>query len=53
MYLWLPPGEYECCPEGKEDNTHLSESGAREVAQMVAKEIVRMDMPLKEWVTLH
>lgn len=41
MYLFnhLKPGEHPNYPEGKEDNTHFSELGARLMAQLVLAEI--------------
>jgi lysophospholipase L1-like esterase len=39
LFLQLKPGEHPNYPEGKEDNTHFSELGARLVAQLVLKEV--------------
>jgi lysophospholipase L1-like esterase len=39
LFLQLMPGEHPNYPEGKEDNTHFNELGARLVAQIVLKEI--------------
>ena len=39
LFLHLKPGEHPNHPDGKEDNTHFSELGARLVAQMVLAEI--------------
>ena len=39
LFLQLKPGEHPNYPEGKEDNTHFSEIGARMVAQLVLQEI--------------
>jgi lysophospholipase L1-like esterase len=39
LFLQLKPGEHPNHPEGKEDNTHFSELGARLIAQIVLKEI--------------
>ena len=39
LFLHLKPGEHPNHPEGKEDNTHFSELGARMVAQLVLGEI--------------
>jgi lysophospholipase L1-like esterase len=39
LFLQLKPGEHPNYPEGKEDNTHFSELGARLLAQMVLQEI--------------
>lgn len=44
LFLQLKSGEHPNYPDGKEDNTHFSELGARLVAQEVLKEI-RKQLP--------
>lgn len=44
LFLQLKPGEHPNYPDGKEDNTHFSELGARLLAQLVLKEI-RQQLP--------
>jgi len=44
LFLQLKPGEHPNYPEGKEDNTHFSELGARLIAQLVLSEI-KKQMP--------
>jgi lysophospholipase L1-like esterase len=39
LFLQLKPGEHPNYPDGKEDNTHFNELGARLIAQTVLKEI--------------
>ena len=39
LFLQLQKGEHPNYPEGREDNTHFSELGARLVAQLVLKEL--------------
>jgi lysophospholipase L1-like esterase len=39
LFLHLQPGEHPNYPQGKEDNTHFSEWGARMIAQMVLREL--------------
>jgi lysophospholipase L1-like esterase len=39
LFLQLKPGEHPNHPDGKEDNTHFNEMGARLVAQKVLQEI--------------
>ena len=39
LFLQLKPGEHPNHPDGKEDNTHFSEFGARKVAELVLVEI--------------
>lgn len=39
LFLQLQPGEHPNYPDGKVDNTHFSELGARKIAQLVLTEI--------------
>ncbi len=39
LFQQLKPGEHPNYPEGKEDNTHFTELGARLIAQLILKEI--------------
>jgi len=39
LFLQLKPGEHPNYPEGKDDNTHFNELGARLIAQLVLAEI--------------
>lgn len=48
LFLQLKPGEHPNYPEGKEDNTHFSEMGARLLAQMVLAEIRKQIPALTE-----
>lgn len=43
MFVWTPPDERH--PEGRKDNTHLSEIGAKAVAGIVVETCRRMDLP--------
>jgi len=51
LFLQLKPGEHPNYPEGKEDNTHFSEMGARLVAQLVLQEIKEKCPELSERIT--
>ncbi len=44
LFLNLAPGEHPNYPEGKEDNTHLQESGAHEVSALAVKGIKRLPL---------
>jgi lysophospholipase L1-like esterase len=46
LFNHLAPGEHPNYPQGKEDNTHFNELGARMMAQLVLKEIreLRLDL---------
>ena len=48
LFQHLAPGEHPNYPEGKEDNTHLQESGAREVSALAVKGIKRL--PLRAYL---
>ncbi|HEY6504439.1 MAG TPA: rhamnogalacturonan acetylesterase [Chitinophagaceae bacterium] len=48
LFLQLKPGEHPNYPEGKEDNTHFSELGARLIAQIVLKEMKELIPELAE-----
>ena len=48
LFLQLKPGEHPNYPDGKEDNTHFSELGARLVAQAVLSEIKKQIPDLAE-----
>ena len=48
LFLQLAPGEHPNYPEGKEDNTHFSELGARKVAQRVLAEIKALKLDLAD-----
>jgi lysophospholipase L1-like esterase len=39
LFLHLQKGEHPNYPDGKEDNTHFSELGARQIAELVLHEI--------------
>jgi lysophospholipase L1-like esterase len=46
LFLQLEAGEHPNYPEGKTDNTHFNELGARKIAQLVLAEIVAMKLEL-------
>jgi len=46
LFLQLEPGEHPNYPEGKIDNTHFSEMGARLMAQLVLSDIVNQKLEL-------
>lgn len=48
LFLQLKPGEHPNYPEGKEDNTHFNELGARLIAQLILKEIKTLVPELAE-----
>jgi lysophospholipase L1-like esterase len=48
LFLQLAPGEHPNYPEGKNDNTHFNELGARKIAQLVLNEIVALHLELSD-----
>jgi lysophospholipase L1-like esterase len=48
LFLQLKAGEHPNYPEGKEDNTHFNELGARLVAEIVLNEIRQLKLDLSE-----
>jgi lysophospholipase L1-like esterase len=46
LFLQLAPGQYPNYPEGKTDNTHFNELGAREIAQLVLAEMKALNIEL-------
>lgn len=50
LFLQLKPGEHPNYPDGKDDNTHFTELGARLIAQLVLKELRELKVELTERV---
>jgi lysophospholipase L1-like esterase len=50
LFLHLQPGEHPNYPEGKVDDTHFSELGARKMAQIVLAEVRAQKLPLAEHI---
>lgn len=48
LFLQLKPGEHPNYPEGKEDNTHFNEMGARLIAQIVLSELKQVVPEIKD-----
>ena len=48
LFMQLKPGDHPNYPEGKDDNTHFNELGARMIAQMVLQEIKVLQPELAE-----
>lgn len=46
LFLQLEPGEHPNYPDGKDDNTHFNELGARKIAQLVLQEIKNLNLEL-------
>ena len=50
LFLQLKAGEHPNYPDGKDDNTHFTELGARLIAQLVLKELRELKIELTERV---
>lgn len=50
LFLQLQPGEHPNYPDGRNDNTHFNELGARLIAQLVLKELKALNIELTERV---
>ena len=53
LFLQLEPGEHPNYPEGRNDNTHFNELGARLVAEIVLAEIKRLIPELAERIIIR
>jgi lysophospholipase L1-like esterase len=50
LYLWVSPGVYEMLPEGKQDNTHFTETGAREMARLAVEGLKELDLDIVKYL---
>lgn len=50
LFNHLQPGEHPNYPNGKVDDTHFSELGARKIAQLVLAEVKALKLPLAEHI---
>jgi len=50
LFLHFEPGAHPLLPEGLHDDTHLSELGARQVAELARREIARSRLPLLQFL---
>ncbi len=46
LFLHFEPGQHPRLPEGRHDDTHFSRLGARRIAELAAREMVRLHLPL-------
>lgn len=52
LFMQLKPGEHPNYPDGREDNTHFNELGARLIAQLVLKELRTLVPDLAERIVV-
>ena len=50
LFLWVEPEKYAAYPDGNIDNTHYSDLGAFEICKLVAEDIKKSDLGLKEYL---
>ena len=50
LHLWIGTGVYQRQLEGYQDNTHYSAYGAERVAALAVQEIIRLQLPLADWL---
>ncbi len=50
LFMNLEPGEYPAYPDGKKDNTHLTELGATEISKLAAEDIKKFNLELKNYL---
>ena len=50
MYMWIPAGEYEFCPGGRIDNTHLDVLGGILVSRLAVNEMARQIPELRPYI---
>ena len=48
LYMHLEPGEHPNYPDGRNDNTHFNELGARKMAQLALQGIKELKLELAE-----
>ena len=52
LFNYLEPGQHPNYPEGKKDDTHFNELGARKIAELVLAEIKNLKLELAERITI-
>ena len=50
LHLWIGAGVYQRQPAGYQDDTHYSAYGAERVAAIAVQEIIRLRLPLVDWL---
>ena len=50
LHLWISAGVYQRQPVGYQDDTHYSAYGAERVAALAVQEIIRLRLPLADWL---
>ena len=50
MFMWIPPGAYASLPQGRQDDTHYVESGARAAAKLAAQALREQVSEVRPWL---
>jgi len=50
FFMWIEPGRHPKLPDGRQDDTHFVEAGARRVAEMAVTRIRELKLPLAGWL---
>lgn len=50
LYMWLKPGESKNYPDGEQDNTHFTEYGANQIAQLVIEGMKEIKLSIVEFI---
>ena len=53
LYMWMPANKFASCPQGRQDNTHLSVYGARTITRMTVEAIAEAVPALKPYVRYY
>ena len=46
LFMWVPAGVWARHPQGRQDNTHLTDAGARAMADLAVQQWRRLGLPL-------
>lgn len=52
-FMWIDPMTLACCPDGKQDNTHLNVQGAKIVARMAANALAEKVPELRPYIRYY
>ena len=50
LFLWIPAGKYKALPNGKQDNTHFTFTGAIKIASLVVDGIRELHLPIESFL---
>ncbi|WP_414664710.1 rhamnogalacturonan acetylesterase [Horticoccus sp. 23ND18S-11] len=50
FFMWIEPGAHPKIPDGRKDDTHFVEAGARQVASLAVADIRAQKLPLARWL---